>query len=97
MLTECDFSMEHADGTFIEHLLFCHDYADAHYPEHSPNSLVTQSWEPPQIRSQWQQTKFLGEKELITAEEFRQVQAFLYPKVADLRQLLMHLSKIYKS
>lgn len=37
MVEECDFSMEHADGTFLEHLVFCHDYAARHYPEHSPN------------------------------------------------------------
>ena len=27
MVEECDFSMEHADGTFLEHLVFCHHYA----------------------------------------------------------------------
>ncbi|MEX1167508.1 MAG: hypothetical protein WEK74_11695 [Hydrogenophaga sp.] len=27
MVDECDFSMEHADGTFLEHLVFCHHYA----------------------------------------------------------------------
>ncbi len=37
MVDECDFSMEHADGTFLEHLVFCHDYAARYYPEHSPN------------------------------------------------------------
>ena len=25
MVNECDFSMEHADGSFLEHLVFCHD------------------------------------------------------------------------
>lgn len=37
MFEECDFNMEHADGTFLEHLVFCHDYAAHHYPQHSPN------------------------------------------------------------
>jgi hypothetical protein len=23
---ECDFSQEHADGSFLDHLHFCHDY-----------------------------------------------------------------------
>jgi len=27
MQNECDFSMVHADGSFLEHLVFCHDYA----------------------------------------------------------------------
>ncbi len=43
MVTECDFSMEHADGTFLEHLVFCHDYAARHYPAHSPNVALLHS------------------------------------------------------
>lgn len=43
MIEECDFSMEHADGTFLEHLVFCHDYAAHHYPEHSPNVALLHS------------------------------------------------------
>ncbi len=43
MHRECDFSMEHADGTFLEHLLFCHDYAAHHYPDHSPNVALLHS------------------------------------------------------
>jgi len=43
MVEECDFSMEHADGTFLEHLVFCHDYAARHYPEHSPNVALLHS------------------------------------------------------
>lgn len=43
MIDECDFSMEHADGTFLEHLVFCHDYSARHYPEHSPNVALLHS------------------------------------------------------
>ncbi len=43
MIDECDFSMEHADGTFLEHLVFCHDYAARYYPEHSPNVALLHS------------------------------------------------------
>ena len=43
MVTECDFSMEHSDGTFLEHLVFCHDYAARYYPEHSPNVALLHS------------------------------------------------------
>ncbi len=43
MVQECDFSMEHADGTFLEHLVFCHDYAARYYPEHSPNVALLHS------------------------------------------------------
>ena len=43
MQNECDFSMEHADGSFLEHLVFCHDYAVSYYPEHSPNVALLHS------------------------------------------------------
>lgn len=43
MVDECDFSMEHADGTFLEHLVFCHHYAARYYPEHSPNVALLHS------------------------------------------------------
>ena len=43
MVDECDFSMEHADGTFLEHLVFCYDYAARYYPEHSPNVALLHS------------------------------------------------------
>ncbi len=43
MVEECDFSMEHADGTFLEHLVFCHDYSALHFPEHSPTVMLLHS------------------------------------------------------
>jgi len=43
MVHECDFSMEHADGSFLEHLIFCHDYAARYYPGHSPNVALLHS------------------------------------------------------
>ncbi|MEO0323611.1 MAG: hypothetical protein AAF447_11690 [Myxococcota bacterium] len=43
MEDECDFSMEHADGTFLEHLTFCHDYAVKYFPEHSANVALLHS------------------------------------------------------
>ncbi len=43
MEAECDFSMEHADGSFLEHLVFCHDYAARHFPGHSPNVALLHS------------------------------------------------------
>ena len=32
-----------ADGTFLEHLLFCHDYAARHSEDHSPNVALLHS------------------------------------------------------
>ena len=43
MLKECDFSMEHADGTFLEHLMFCYDYCAIHFPDYSPKVLLLHS------------------------------------------------------
>ena len=43
MVDECDFSMEHADGSFLQHLVFCHDYAAKHYPGHSANIALLHS------------------------------------------------------
>ncbi len=43
MVNECDFSMEHADGSFLEHLVFCHDYAARYYPDHSANVALLHS------------------------------------------------------
>ena len=43
MVNECDFSMEHADGTFLEHLVFCHHYAARYYPGFSPNVALLHS------------------------------------------------------
>jgi len=36
--TECDFDVEHADGSFLDHLYFCFEYSHLHFPEYS--SLV---------------------------------------------------------
>jgi len=43
MLNECNFSMEHADGSFMDHLKFCHDYSAVHYKPHSPRVLLLHS------------------------------------------------------
>jgi len=43
MTEDCDFSMEHADGSFLDHLSFCHEYAAAYFKEHSPRVLFLHS------------------------------------------------------
>ena len=77
MAGECDFSMEHADGTFLEHLVFCHDYAARHYPSHSPNvallhsilGTATNTWA-------MDSAKIPALKELLTDFEALQVEVF---------------------
>ncbi len=40
---ECDFDAEHADGSFLEHLYFCYEYGELHYPERSALVLFLHS------------------------------------------------------
>jgi len=43
MAQECDFALEHADGSFMDHLHFCQDYSAMHFPEHSSRVLLLHS------------------------------------------------------
>merc|ERR1712194_905653 len=43
MVNECDFKVEHADGSFMDHLTFCRDYCAHHYKSQSPTPLFIHS------------------------------------------------------
>ncbi|MCA9533436.1 MAG: hypothetical protein KC593_07160 [Myxococcales bacterium] len=43
MVEECDFDVEHADGSFLDHLYFGFEYGVQHYPEVSPLVLLLHS------------------------------------------------------
>ena len=43
MVEECDFDVEHADGSFLDHLYFCFEYTVQHYPEGSPLVMLLHS------------------------------------------------------
>lgn len=43
LVEECDFDVEHADGSFLDHLYFCFEYGVRHYPERSPLVLLLHS------------------------------------------------------
>ena len=43
MVDECDFDVEHADGSFLDHLYFCFEYGTHHFPEYSPIVLLLHS------------------------------------------------------
>ncbi|MEO6952499.1 MAG: hypothetical protein ABI321_11845 [Polyangia bacterium] len=43
MVEECDFEMEHADGSFLDHLYFCFEYGALHYRERSALVLLLHS------------------------------------------------------
>ncbi len=43
MRDECDFSAEHADGSFMEHLVYGYEYGLRHYPQHSARVMLLHS------------------------------------------------------
>ena len=43
MQNECDFNAEHADGSFMEHLVYGYEYALRYYPEHSARVMLLHS------------------------------------------------------
>ena len=43
MERDCNFAMEHADGSFMDHLQFCYEYSAAHYKGHSARVLFLHS------------------------------------------------------
>ena len=43
MVEECDFDVEHADGSFLDHLYFCYEYTAHHYPQGSPVVMLLHS------------------------------------------------------
>ena len=43
MENECDFNAEHADGSFMEHLVYGYEYALRFYPQHSARVMLLHS------------------------------------------------------
>jgi hypothetical protein len=43
LVEECDFDVEHADGSFLDHLYFCYEYTALHYPERSALVMLLHS------------------------------------------------------
>ncbi|MEM6290319.1 MAG: hypothetical protein AAGA54_03610 [Myxococcota bacterium] len=43
LVEECDFDVEHADGSFLDHLYFCFEYTAKHYPAGSPLVMLLHS------------------------------------------------------
>ena len=83
MQHECDFSMEHADGSFLEHLVFCHDYAVQYYPEHSPNVALLHSILGTATNTFAMQARKLPELKLLLTD-FEAEQVDLFPSTLRL-------------
>lgn len=93
LVTECDFDVEHADGSFLDHLYFCFEYTVKYYPEGSPlvmllhsilgtgtNTFAMTADKIPDLQ------KLMGEREWIQTEAFPSVLRLLY--AGDLRREL---------
>ncbi len=77
MVDECNFDVEHADGSFLDHLYFGYEYSHLHYPEHSALVMLLHS-----ILGTGTNTfamtadKIPALRELMTPFEWRQTEAF---------------------
>ncbi len=43
LVEECNFDVEHADGSFLDHLYFCFEYTAKHYPAGNPLVMLLHS------------------------------------------------------
>ena len=82
---ECDFSSEHADGSFLEHLVFCYEYSAVYFPGQPPLVMLlhsilgtgTNTWamdkeKIPELK------KLVSEKEMHHIESFPSFLRLLY-------------------
>lgn len=103
MVEECDFDVEHADGSFLDHLYFCFEYSALHYPEHSPlvmllhsilgtgtNTFAMPAEKIPALRA------LMSEFDWKHVEAFPSILRLLYdlPLRAELRSNLSRLSQL---
>ena len=86
MNDKCDFAMEHADGSFMDHLQFCYEYGCAHYKQQSPRVLLLHSVLGVGTNYFPCTTAQIPElKALLTDDEFAHVEAF-----PSLLRLIVH-------
>lgn len=85
MGTECDFAVEHADGSFLDHLQFCYEYGVAHLPGsvsamplflHSIMGVGTNLF-PMALEKRDQLASFLTTEEVVHIEAFPTVNRLL--------------------
>jgi hypothetical protein len=74
---ECDFDVEHADGSFLDHLYFCYEYTAAHYPQRSPLVMLLHSILGTGTNTfAMPASKIPQLEKLLTPSDFAQIQAF---------------------
>jgi len=86
MENDCNFAMEHADGSFMDHLQFCYEYCAAHFREQSPRVLLLHSIMGVGTNYFPMEVSLVPRlQELVTDSEMRHIEAF--PSVL---RLLLH-------
>lgn len=77
LVEECDFDVEHAEGSFLDHLYFGFEYAVQHYPQHSPTVMLLHSILGTGTNTfAMEASKIPRLQQLVTEFEFRQIEAF---------------------
>lgn len=77
LVSECDFDVEHADGSFLDHLYFCFEYTVQHYPGQSPlvmllHSILGTGTNTFAMRAE----KIPALRKLLAASDWAQIEAF---------------------
>ena len=91
MADECDFDVEHADGSFLDHLYFCFQYGAAHYTLGTgTNTFAMKAEQIPKLRS------LMNEFDWKHVEAFPSVLRLLYdlPLRTELRDNLHRLNEL---
>ncbi|MBM4377422.1 MAG: hypothetical protein FJ095_20270 [Deltaproteobacteria bacterium] len=77
LVAECNFDVEHADGSFLDHLYFCFEYGARHYPERSPLVLLLHSILGTGTNTfAMDRTKIPALRELVSPFEWTHLEAF---------------------
>ncbi len=77
LVEECDFDVEHADGSFLDHLYFCFEYTAKYYPAGSPMVMLLHSILGTGTNTfAMEAAKIPGLRELLSPSDFTQIAAF---------------------
>lgn len=77
LINECNFDVEHAEGSFLDHLYFGFEYCVQHYPQHSPIVMLLHSILGTGTNTfAMDASKIPALKPLVTDFEWRHIEAF---------------------
>ncbi len=77
LVQECDFDVEHADGSFLDHLYFCFEYTAKYYPAGSPMVMLLHSILGTGTNTFAMEAKKIPQLEaLLSPSDFLQIAAF---------------------